>query len=245
MKNLNIERERKYYQPINMINFLIVAAMQEEIDGIIKASNLKYSFGNDIYNFKGQEFEVTLILGGIGKTSMAFKMGLMMSNKKFDYIINVGVAGSISNTIKPLETLIANKVCYYDCDVTAFGYKLGQMAQMPLYYECDKKLISIIASFNFDHIKNGLLISGDKFVTRENLPDYVYKEFDNPVAVDMESGAVSQISYISKTPFLIIRTISDDTSNEDSNKDEYESNLKLAADRAGELVWKVINNISI
>ena len=40
--------------------------------------------------------------------------------------------------------MIADKLAYHVFDVTAFGYEYGQMAQQPLYFESDKKFVSMI-----------------------------------------------------------------------------------------------------
>lgn len=226
-----------------MTKILIVCAMQEEIDGIIY-NDTDFIHEDGIYKLRKEFYEVNIVLGGIGKTSMAFKLGLILSKDKYDLIINVGVAGSISNELTPFDTLIASKVSYYDCDVTAFGYKKGQMASMPLYYEADDEILNLTKKQSLSNIKYGLIISGDKFITKENLSVDVYSDFDNPLAVDMESGAVAQVSYMAKIPFLIIRSISDSTSGDGSNKDEYENNLTRASKRAGEIVWMIIDEIS-
>ena len=40
--------------------------------------------------------------------------------------------------IRPLP----NKLAYHDVDVTAFGYKYGQMAGQPLYFESSRYFVS-------------------------------------------------------------------------------------------------------
>ena len=117
------------------------------------------------------------------------------------------------------------------------------MAQMPLYYECDKRAVDYALSLNEKNIKTGLVVSGDVFVTKANLRSDIYEDFDNPVACDMESAAVGQVAYIAKKPYIIIRTISDDPANE-SNKDTYEERLNDASKEAGKFCYRLIEELT-
>lgn len=40
--------------------------------------------------------------------------------------------------------LISNDVVYHDVDATAFGYKLGQIPQMPLEFKFDQELLKSV-----------------------------------------------------------------------------------------------------
>ena len=40
--------------------------------------------------------------------------------------------------------LISNDVVYHDVDATAFGYKLGQIPQMPLEFKSDRELLKSV-----------------------------------------------------------------------------------------------------
>lgn len=225
------------------MHYLVVAAQKEELDGLFQnKKNVR-----KVADFLVLEENNTVIygmIGGIGKVSMAYRLGSFLQNFQIDEIINIGVAGSISKDVLPLQTLIATKTCYHDVDVVAFGYKKGQMCQMPLYFDCDSRALEYASSIKNDNIKTGLIVSGDVFVTRENLSSDIYENFDNPVACDMESAAVGQVAYMAKKPYIIIRTISDDPNNE-SNKDTYNNRLVAASNEAGRLAYSLIQYLAV
>lgn len=223
-----------------MKKYLVVTAMKEEMDALLSHFEKFEDKGNGIFFVQSDDFILYTMIGGIGKVSMAYKLGSFLSLHPVDILINVGVAGSISKKLPPFKTLIADKVGYHDVDVTAFGYHIGQMCQMPLYFESDRELVEEAMDIGKENAIKGLILSGDSFITKENLKQSVFQDFDDPLAMDMESAAVAQVAYQAKIPFLIIRSISDDTTGEDSNKEEYDRNLKLASERAAEIVAKMI-----
>ena len=225
-----------------MKTYLVVAAMQEEIDGLFANRQGIENIGNGIYMYKDDSITLIAMLGGIGKVSMAFKLGQILNSFIVDEIINVGVAGSISKELKPFQTLVASSCAFNDVDMTSWGYEKGQMAKMPRYFICHEESVKKALTFGSD-VKTGLILSGDSFITKDNLPSSFFEDYDNPIAVDMESAAVGEVAHIMNVPFMIIRTISDDTTNEkENNKDEYERNLNEACKKAGEIVWYVISN---
>lgn len=222
-------------------HFLVVAAQKEELDGLFKDMK-KVRKMSDFLVLEEHDYVIYGMIGGIGKVSMAYRLGAFLENFHIDEIINIGVAGSISKDILPLDTLIATRCCYHDVDVVAFGYKKGQMCQMPLYFECDPGALEFASTLNDERIKSGLIVSGDVFVTCDNLNSDIYENFDNPVACDMESAAVGQVAHMAKKPYIIIRTISDDPNNE-SNKDTYNQRLVAASNKAGELAYLLIQHL--
>ncbi len=223
-----------------MRNYLVVTAMKEEMDALLSYFDGVIDKGDDIFYVKKDGFTLYTMIGGIGKVSMAYRLGVFLATHKIDTLINVGVAGSISKRLVPFKSLIADKVAYHDVDVRAFGYHIGQMCQMPLYFQRDSLLVRKALSIGKEDAVKGLILSGDSFITKDNLNQNVYADFDDPLAMDMESAAVAQVSYQAKIPFLIIRSISDDTTSDDSNKEEYDRNLKKASNRAAEIVARLI-----
>ena len=153
--------------------------------------------------------------------------------------INIGVAGSIDKRLKGFQIFAPSRACYHDVDATAFGYAYGQMCSMPLYYEADQRALDLLASEGIADKVGGLILSGDSFITKENLKPYFYERFEEPLGIDMESAAIAQVAYIAKIPFLILRAISDDCQ-DDSNKETYDNNLVSASKRAGAVCKAVV-----
>jgi adenosylhomocysteine nucleosidase len=222
--------------------YLVVAAQEEELLGLFAGLPFKkVTMGLlDSYYLSANGNSVYGILGGIGKAAIAYRLGLFLNDIKVDLILNTGVAGTLSPTLlPPLSTLVATRSAYHDVDVTAMGYAYGQMAKEPLYFDCDPEAVRMAMSLKSNDIHEGLIVSGDTFMTAEKINTTIYENFDNPLAVDMESAAVGQVAHDARIPYLVIRTISDDSTSE-QNKAQYDELLKEASKRAGSIVYYLV-----
>ena len=152
----------------------IIAAMPEELVYLIQhlddASEEKV-LGNSYHTGKIGSVELVLVESGIGKVMSAMSVAILADYFQVDAVINTGSAGAVANGIAVGDVVIADKLAYHDVDVTAFGYDYGQMAQQPLYFESDKKFISLIQESlsKLDQTWHlGLIATGDSFVAGED-----------------------------------------------------------------------------
>ncbi len=198
-----------------MMNILVITATDAEFD---EAVTLQRDF---LYHTRKS---VDVMKGGIGKTEMAYTLTKRLCEKRYDYLINMGVAGSLKKDLKPFDTVFATKVAYYDFDLTAFGNARGQTDGNPLYFEADAEARFITKHF-ISGVRLGTIVSGDRFVTNKNKPTRLKMDFDHPIAIDMESAVIGHIAYLEQIPFVVIRTISDSV---ESNVDDEEYESKKA-----------------
>ena len=114
----------------------IIGAMESEIQllreylGNPAPTHLRrYAF------YEGQigNHQVVVLLSGIGKVSASIGTALLIDHFAPELVINTGTAGGLRHS-KVFDMVLATEVSYYDVDVTAFGYAIGQQAQMPRSY---------------------------------------------------------------------------------------------------------------
>ena len=153
---------------------------------------------------------MVLVKSKIGKVASSYVTTLLINNFELDYIINVGTCGAVNNKLQYLDIVVGNRLFYHDADVTAFGYKYGQMAQCPVYFESQRELVERAKKFN--NIFIGDIVSGDEFVDDSykmlKKINCYFKEYDI-LACDMESTAIAHVCNLANIPIIIIRTISD------------------------------------
>ena len=198
----------------------IIGAMDEELDILLKDMDLKEKkvFVNMTFN-KGTLWgkDVVAVVCGIGKVNAAICTQILLSEYKVDKIINVGVAGGIGKDIYPGDIVIADNLVEHDMDTTAFGDPHGQIPRMDTFdFKCDKSLVEL-ANRVCSNIKDlntfvGRIVSGDVFVADIEKIKWLEKEF-SALACEMEGASIAHTCYLNNTPFVVIRSISDNANN--------------------------------
>ncbi len=215
--------------------------LKEKIDNLTIEKHGDFEF----YSGKLNNADVTILLSGIGKVSAAIGTTLLIEKFQPGIILNTGTAGGLNDTVMG-DIIVADKVCYHDVDVTAFGYKLGQMAGQPESFLTDSNLVTkIINSINKidnpPNYKKGLILSGDSFVSDKNLLLTIKTNFPTALAVEMESTAIAQTCKQLNIPFVVIRAISDMAGEGDSKS--FDSFVATAGMISAEIVINFINNL--
>ena len=200
----------------------IIAAMPEELAYLLQHlddAREEKVLGNSYHTGKVGSVELVLVESGIGKVMSAMSVAILADHFQVDAVINTGSAGAVANGIAVGDVVIADKLCYHDVDVTAFGYDYGQMARQPLYFESDKKFISLIQESlsKLDQTWHlGLIATGDSFVAGEDKIKVIKEHFPQVLAVEMEGAAIAQAAHALNLPFLVIRAMSDNANHEAS-----------------------------
>ena len=218
----------------------IIGAVVEEAEAIKKEiKEIKETVINGISFFTGKfnDKDVVFVQSGIGKVNAAITATLLIEKFKVSEVIFSGVAGSLDERLKVGDVVIGHDIVQHD--VTAFGYKMGQIPQMKEWaFESDKELVEKAGNINdFDHrIFFGRILTGDQFVSKKDVKIRLGKDFE-ALCVDMESGAVAQVCTRLGVKFLIIRSISDSITDESDM--EYETFVKLAAKNSTRILKEI------
>ena len=115
-----------------------------------------------------------------------------------DAIINTGIAGSLNKNINIGDIVLSTDVVQHDMDTTGFGYRKGQIPQMPVFFfNADDNLRRLAAEVckevNPDiQVFEGRIASGDQFVCDQDVKNRIVSEF-SAYATEMEGAALSLI----------------------------------------------------
>ncbi len=156
------------------------------------------------------------VLSGVGKVHAAICTQTLILRYKPDFVINVGVAGSIEENVKIGDIIIASGVIQHDFDVTAFpGRKKGEISGLEtVEFECTKwitdKMLRSSQNLTDLNLYTGTILTGDQFLISPQKLYELKNEFGG-VACDMESGSIGHVCYLNKTDFSVIKSISDST----------------------------------
>ena len=220
----------------------IIVAMdeeREEIINIMKDVEVKQVYNLRFLVGKIQGKNCIIAKSGVGKVNAARTTQIMIDNFELSYVINIGVAGAINGLLNIGDVIIAKHVVQHDFDITAFDHSKGYITGVGDRVKCDEQLVSefeqVIESQpekNY-RIKMGIVATGDIFCTEIWMKDKIRVKFDADV-VDMECGAVAQVCYLDRIPFIAIRCVSD-TPNGD-NASTFDENLKMASRRCANIL---------
>jgi adenosylhomocysteine nucleosidase len=227
----------------------IIGAMEEEVtllrDHIEGKSQetiaaCEFTFG------KMDGADVILLKSGIGKVNAAMSTSILLEKYNPDLIINTGSAGGFNPNLNVGDIVISTEVRHHDVDVTAFGYEYGQVPQLPPAFVADEGLI-LTAEKAAEEIAGiqtvkGLIATGDSFMSDPKKVDFVRTKFQNLQAVEMEAAAIAQVAFQFKTPFVIIRSLSDIAGKESNIS--FDQFLGKAALHSATLVMKMVAALS-
>ena len=209
---------------------IIVATPEEmkELKSIMMESEKIKIFNLDFYKGKINDKNYVLVKCGVGKVNAARTTQILIDNFDIESIINVGVAGGLSNNINIGDIVIGEKLVQHDFDITAFGYEKGYISETGKLFESDRNLIERCRKINIQNVQIvlGTIASGDIFCTDIKMKENIRIKF-NSDCVEMEGASIAQTAYLCNIPFVVIRAISDIPNG--NNQVDYEQFVEKAA----------------
>ena len=223
----------------------IIFAMKEELEETKKLFNSTEThsiYDLEIYECKNENTICFLVESGIGKVNAARSTQLLIDKMGVDYILNVGVAGAVSNQLHRFDIVIGNKLVQHDFDLTLFNHEKGFIPGATRFFECDADLVKIAESIEVDvNTTTGVIASGDIFISDKKMGEKINKKF-NALCVEMEGAAIAQVCYLCKVPFLVVRAISDSPSEED-NHIAFDEFLKVSSNTAAKFIYNFLAKV--
>ena len=212
----------------------IITAMSSEHKQVAQLLENKQEYTEGIYSYtEGSIGSNTVVLTqcGIGKVNAAAGAVELIRTFHPDCIISTGVAGGIDRCLNVMDVVASSHIVHHDV-WCGEGNAYGQVQGLPTFFEGAKVLYDCALSLDTDTpIHGGLICSGDKFITDCRELEEIKHNFPEGLAVDMESGAIAQVCYIYKVPFISFRIISD-TPGADNHWQQYTNFWGEMADRS-------------
>lgn len=192
------------------MKILILAAMTKEMNLLLplvdNAQTVRIN-GREYVKGRIWHHDVTIGQCGIGKVNSALATQRMIMEEQPDLVINTGVAGGAAEDIHPLDVVVALQVAYHDVWCGP-GTEYGAADGFPVRMKTALAPIEA-ASKSINHLRKGLICSGDKFIDSRNQIDEICSRFPDALAVDMESASILQTCTAEGVDCAILRVISD------------------------------------
>lgn len=227
----------------------IIGAMQVEVENI-------RSVMTDVHteNVSQITFYVGKISGkdavvakcGIGKVFAAVCAEIMILRFKTDVIVNIGVAGTLSDKLNTTDVAVAKSVVHHDLDTSPLGDPVGLISGINIInIDCDPYVSSLLEKCVKKlgiNCESGVIASGDQFVCTSERKDFIRKNF-NAIACEMEGASIGHVCYINGVKFGVLRAISDGA-DEKSHMD-YDKFVTLAAKNSYEVIKLFIKEYEV
>lgn len=212
------------------MNILILSAMTEEIDYLVKSFNLQSIDkvnGNELYELKQGNMTIYILNSSIGKVNSTITTSMVLNKYPIDKLVSIGTSGALTNSTNIGDFVLGKRLAYHDVDVTGFGYEIGQLPQMDKYFQTtnDQFINNVLTKFkeNIDtKLHTGDIVTADKFVCNKEDKEFINKHFEKALCCEMESTAIIHTAISYGIDCYAIRSISDNADSEaDVSFDEY------------------------
>ena len=236
-------------QESNTMNVGIIGAMEPEVKILREAMQNPQVLTKAGFTFYTGELAgntVTLVQSGIGKVASTIATTLLIDNFNPDCVVNTGSAGGFDPSLSVGDVVISSEVRHHDVDVTAFGYEIGQVPQMPAGFAAHPKLVEAaeqtIAQISEVKTLVGLICTGDSFMCDPVRIDKARSDFPTMLAVEMEGASIAQTCFALNTPFVVIRSMSDIAGKE--SPQSFEEYLETASINSSKMVVALLEKLT-
>lgn len=222
----------------------IIAAMQMELENLKQAME---QTGTE--TISGMEFvrgtiagkTIVAVVCGIGKVYAAICAQTMILRYAPDAVINIGVAGTLTDKLGVLDIAIADSVCQHDMDTSALGDPVGLVSGANrIFFPANLVLVHALSEAaekcGFRSL-TGRIASGDQFIHEPERKRWINDTF-SASAVEMEGGSIGQVCYANNVPFAVLRCISDG----DGGEMDYQEFAPKAAVQSVRVVLKLLEH---
>ncbi len=217
-----------------MSRIAIVSAMHPELAAVLAGlpQAQKHTVaGREFVLGRWHGHEVVAVLSRIGKVAAATTATVLIERFDVRQVVFTGVAGGVAPVAKVGDVVVASGFMQHDMDASP----LFPVYEVPLYgrshFATDARLTAqltqaaqaALAQGILDaadlaemgmpvgrtQVHQGLILSGDRFVSTRAESQRLQQALPEALAVEMEGAAVAQVCHDYGVPFAALRTISD------------------------------------
>jgi adenosylhomocysteine nucleosidase len=217
-----------------MSRIALVSAMHEELAAVLARMPVEQKTdlaGREFWIGRWHGHDVVAVLSRIGKVAAATTATTLIERFGVTHIVFTGVAGGLAPHVNVGDVVVGREFIQHDMDASP----LFPRHEVPLTgmtrFPADPALSDVLASaaplalqdmlaelpssewqsldFSNAQVHQGLIASGDRFVSQTGESQALQQELPEALAVEMESAAMAQVCHDYGIPFAAVRSISD------------------------------------
>jgi adenosylhomocysteine nucleosidase len=201
----------------------IVGAMHEEISALrpcLEQVRTERRGGREFHFGRLEGHDVVLVRSGIGKVAAAATCAVLLDAFGASALLFTGVAGGLGERVRVGDIVVATELLQHDMDasplfprwevpLTGRARFAADGAWTARVAEACRTLATSRARTPRAVVHEGLVVSGDRFVSTQLESDRLRRDLPAALAVEMEGAALAQVCHDFGRPFAVVRTISD------------------------------------
>lgn len=227
---------------------VIVSAIPEEIDTLLshyKDNKTEKRGAFTFYHAKHRAIDLIFGTSGVGKVSAAMTTQKLIDEYAPRFILFTGVAGALNPAYAIGDLIIAQDCIQYDIDASELGFLRGAIPYTNYrIFKPDPDLVKqAYQCADSKTVHLGRILTGDLFMTHTQRPQYadIFEQLKGD-AIEMEGAALAHVCTHNKTPFLLMRTISDRA--DAAASIDFNTFLKTASENSFKLIQHFLNALS-
>ena len=217
-----------------MSRIALVSAMHEELAAVLARmpdEQKTVVAGREFWVGHWHGHEVVAVLSRIGKVAAATTATTLIERFGVTRIVFTGVAGGLAPQVKVGDVVVAREFIQHDMDASplfprhevpltgmtrfAADAVLSDALALAAPLAMQDMLVTLPSNewLNLDlpnaQVHQGLIASGDRFVSQTVESQVLQRELPDALAVEMECAAMAQVCHDYGVPLAAVRTISD------------------------------------
>ncbi len=226
----------------------IMGAMQVEVELLIsKLENPQKRIVSQRAFYSGTLCgqDVVVVQCGVGKVNAAMCAEALILTCRPDLVINVGVAGGLTDRLHIGDIAVARDLVQYDVDTSAVGDPVGMVSTVNrIDFPCAEWAVkAILRTLEALPDLEGKLVriaSGDQFIADPETKRQIVGRFNAEVC-EMEGCPIAQVCYINGVDCAVIRAISDST--DGGHAVEYGQFCQMAARNSARILMEFLEGL--
>jgi adenosylhomocysteine nucleosidase len=225
----------------------VVCAMEEEIRAL-----QTHLVAERIHRIAGRHFHVGTLAGrpvvmvrsGIGKVAAATTAALLLDRHAVDAVLLTGVAGGLGDGVAVGDVVVADALLQHDLDASPLFPRFEVPLTGRSRFDTDSGLsdrLAAVAAGVAPAVHRGLVVSGDRFVSRADEGAALRTALPDALAVEMEGAAMAQVCHDFGRPLAVCRVVSD-RADDDAHADFQRFVEDVAAEATRRLVLGVLQD---